>query len=183
MSHESIDGSLGHSQVVAALSYALAERMNLPREIQQQVFWAGCLQDLGKSTVPHHLLNRGGPLSPEEFKEVEGHVERSVFLAKQMGCDKSSVLEIIENHHESHNGRGYPNGRVGDEIPIGARITAVADGYSALTRWRPYRPPWDRKAALDTLHSAAASGRYDDNIVQILGEILEQPPTIQVQPT
>ena len=114
---------------------------------------------------------------------MEGHVERSVFLAKQMGCDKSSVLEIIENHHESHNGRGYLNGRVGDEIPIGARITAVADGYSALTRWRPYRPPWDRKAALDTLHSAAASGRYDDNIVQILGEILEQPPTIQVQPT
>ena len=178
LSHESIDGSLGHSQVVAALSYALAERMNFPREIQQQVFWAGCLQDLGKSTVPHHLLNRGGPLSPEEFKEVEGHVERSVSLAKQMGCDKPSVLKIIENHHESSNGRGYPNGKVGDEIPIGAQITAVADGYSALTRWRPYRPPWDRKAALDALHSAAAAGRYDANIVQMLGKILEQPTSI-----
>ncbi|MCZ6514266.1 MAG: HD domain-containing protein [Acidobacteria bacterium] len=172
LSHESTDASLGHAQVVSVLGYALATQLGLSPEERGNIFLAGCLQDLGKASVPQHLLNRGGPLSADEFKEVEAHVPRSVSIAKQMGCSTPSVLEIIENHHESFNGSGYPHGKTGDQIPLGARIAAVADGYSALTRWRPHRAPGNRDAALGTIHQAAGAGRYDPRVVQALGDLL-----------
>ena len=69
-------------------------------------------------------------------------------------------------------GSGYPHGKTGDQIPLGARIAAVADGYSALTRWRPHRAPGNRDAALGTLYQAAGAGRYDPRVVQALGVLL-----------
>jgi HD-GYP domain-containing protein (c-di-GMP phosphodiesterase class II) len=82
------------------------------------------------------------------------------------------LLEIVKHHHEMWNGSGYPDGLKGEEIPIGARITTVAEAYGAMTSWRPYRGPWDAKLALNEIRKTADKGCYDSQVVDALFEIL-----------
>jgi putative two-component system response regulator len=80
----------------------------------------------------------------------------------------SKLLDIVLHHHELWNGSGYPDKLKGEDIPIGSRITAVADAYSALTAWRPYREAWDRRMALSELRKGEEQGRFDPQVVQAL---------------
>jgi adenylate cyclase len=169
---EVLDGSVGHSLAVAVLSYAVADQMDLPADLKRSLLIAGRLQDLGKSTVWHHILNRRGSLSEKERRELENHVEESVSVAKRMGYDRPEVIEIIANHHELLNGSGYPRGLKGEEIPLGARIGCLADVYCALTAWRPYRDAWDQRVALSELRKEAAKGKYDEQVVDTLCNLL-----------
>ncbi|HZP02311.1 MAG TPA: HD domain-containing phosphohydrolase, partial [Terriglobia bacterium] len=123
--------------------------------------------------VPHHILNRGGSLTEQEAKLVEKYVEESVAALKRMGFVDPRFIEVVRHHHESFLGTGYPDGLKGEEIPIGARITAVAEGYSALTAWRPYHDPWDVRVALSELRKGVEKGRYDPKVVDALFELLK----------
>ena len=96
----------------------------------------------------------------------------SVAVAKRWGYDRPGVIEIISNHHELLNGQGYPGGVQGDQIPIGGRISCVADVYSALTSWRPYRDAWDPQVALGELRKGAAGGKYDPKVVEALHQLM-----------
>ena len=169
---EAIDATLGHSLSVAIFSYAIADHLGLPEEDKKDILTAARLQDLGKAIVQQHLLNRRGGLSDQERRELEGHVTESVEQARNLDYNKQSVLDIIANHHELMNGTGYPQRARGDESPFGARITCVADVYSALTAWRPYRDAWDSRVAIGELKKGAASGKYEPKIVDALAGLL-----------
>jgi adenylate cyclase len=169
---EVMDGSVGHSCCVAVLCYALGDQLGLAEDVKLHLLFAGRLQDLGKNIIWHHILNRRGVLSEEERKDLERHADESVSIAKRMGYDQPSVLEMIANHHELLNGQGYPRRRKAEEIPLGARITCVADVYCALTERRPYRRAWDSRIALSEIHKGAAAGRYDAQVVDALNRLM-----------
>jgi len=170
---ESIDGSVGHSRVVGFLSFAVADVLGLTDQEKLDILQAGYLADLGKVIVPHHLLNRAGSLSKEEFEEVTKHSRESVRALRQRGYENKALFEIIEASHESFNGSGYPLGLAGDQIPMGARILAVADTYDALTSWRPYRDRWDHRAAFAEMQRDAQKGKFDPQVMETLGKLLE----------
>jgi HD-GYP domain-containing protein (c-di-GMP phosphodiesterase class II)/class 3 adenylate cyclase len=172
LSVEALDGSVGHSRVVALISYALGDRLKLNEELKRAILLAGYVQDIGKEAVPHHILNRPGSLTEQETKLLDRYVQESVATLKRLGYVEPQLLEIVGHHREVWKGGGYPDGLQGEAIPIGARITAVAEAYSALTSWRPYREAWDVRMALSELRKGAEHGRYDPQIVETLIELL-----------
>jgi HD-GYP domain-containing protein (c-di-GMP phosphodiesterase class II) len=171
---EALDGSIGHSKVVALLSYAVADYMKLNEELKKAILQAGYLQDIGKEAVPHHILNRAGSLTEQEIKLLEKYVQESVAAMRRLGYVDRKLVEIVNHHHESYNGNGFPDGLAADAIPIGARITAVAEAYSALTSWRPYHEPWDMRVAMSELRKGAEKGRYDPKVVDAVIAVLKE---------
>ncbi len=169
---ESLDGSVGRGHMVGMLSYILADRLNLNEELKSIILQAGYLQDIGKEAVSHHILNRQASLTDHEVKFVEKYVLESVASLKRLGYMDEQLLEIVRHHHELWNGTGYPDGLKGEEIPIGARITALAEDFSAMTSWRPYRGPWDVRLALNEIRKNTDKGYYDPQIVEILFAII-----------
>ena len=170
---ESLGGSVGHSRVVGFLSYAIADVLGLSAQEKLEILQAGYLADVGKVIIPHHLLNRAGGLSKEEFEEVTKHSRESVRVLRKMGYQNNAIFEIIEASHESFSGSGYPLGLTGDQIPMGARIVAVADTYNALTSWRPYRDRWDHVAAFAEMKRDAKKGKFDPEVMEVLGKLLQ----------
>ncbi len=171
---EALDGSVGHCRVVALLSYAVADYLKLNEDLKKTILHAGYVQDIGKEAIPHHVLNRTGSLTEDEVELLKKYVEESVAALKRMGYVDPQLLEIVRHHHEAWMGNGYPDGLAGEAIPLGARITAVAEAYSGLTSWRPYHEPWDRRVALSEIRKAADDrGRYDPQVVEALRALLE----------
>jgi HD-GYP domain-containing protein (c-di-GMP phosphodiesterase class II) len=173
MGVEALDGSIGNARVVALLSYAVADRLDLTEDLKKCILLAGYLQDIGKEAVPHHILNRTGSLTEQESKLVEKYVQESVSSMKRLGYVDPKVLEIVAHHHEAWNGTGYPDRLSGEAIPIGARITAVVESYSAMTAWRPYREAWDARVALSELRKGVEKGRYEAKTVDALEAVLK----------
>jgi adenylate cyclase len=169
---EVLDGRVGHSTVVAVLSYAIAGVLNLPERERLEVLHAGFVCDIGMEIVPHHLLNRRGRLSSSEHEIVKQHPVEGARLLRSMGYESETMLAIVRASHEAWDGSGYPDGLRGEAIPLGARIVAVADTYDALTSWRPSREAWARDAALDEIRRGAAAGRYDPTVVDALVKLL-----------
>ena len=157
---------------MAVLAYALGDRLGLGDDLKRKLLIAGRLQDLGKSTIWHHILNRRGGLSDTERKELEAHVTESVSIARRLGYDDPQIIGIVAAHHELLSGEGYPNRLKGDQIPLAARIGGVADVYCAFTSWRPYREPWDRRIVLNEMRKDAAAGKYDPRVVDALVELV-----------
>jgi HD-GYP domain-containing protein (c-di-GMP phosphodiesterase class II) len=89
-----------------------------------------------------------------------------------MGYDDDDVLEIVLHHHEHFNGQGYPNHIGGNDIPIGARITALSDTYNALISWRPYRDGWEQKSALAEIIRDSQGGKFDPKLTEILMQLM-----------
>ncbi len=165
---EGLDGSIGHSRCVALLSYALGDYLQLSEELKKTILLAGYTQNLGKEAVPHHILNRVGRLSEQELSLLEKYVQESAGALRRLGYVDPKLLEIVLHHHEMWNGNGYPDKLKGEGIPVGSRITAVADAYSALTAWRPYRDAWDQRMAFSELRKGVEHGRFDAKVVEAL---------------
>ena len=170
---EAMDGSVGHSKIVAVLSYALAQVLGLTDKEKKDLLIAGFFADIGKEIVPHSILNRGGSLSGNELDLIKMHAAESVRVIKKMGYENESVLQIVKHSHESFNGTGYPDGLQGEKIPVGSRIIAVADTYDALTSKRPYRDSWERHSALDQIDRGVEKGVFDPKIVQALHKFMD----------
>jgi adenylate cyclase len=171
---ESLDGSIGRGHLVGMLSYIIADRLNINEELKLIILQAGYLQDLGKEAVPHHILNRQASLTDNEIKFVEKYVLESVASLKRLGYTDERLLEIVKHHHELWNGDGYPDGLKGEEIPLGSRITGLAEDFSAMTSWRPYRAAWDSRLALNEIKKNSEKGCYDPQIVEVLFDILHR---------
>lgn len=169
---EAMDGSIGHSKLVATISFALANFFRLSETEKQDILQAGFVADIGKQIVPYHLLNRRGSLSTGEYDLVRMHPVEGATILRSMGYDNEGLLKIVHHSHENYNGTGHPDGLRGDDIPTGARIVAVADVYCALTCKRPYRDSWERNAALDEISRGAEKGLYDPQVVKALKEII-----------
>lgn len=178
LSVEALDGSVGHGRLTALLSYALADVLNLNEELKKTLLFAGYVQDLGKEAIPHHILNRTGSLSEQESKILERYVQESVATLKRLGYVDARLLEIVLHHHETWMGTGYPDRLAGEQIPLGARITAVAEAYSALTSWRPFREAWDARVALSEIRKSGEKGLYDPQVVRALTDLFEMYPLV-----
>ena len=169
---ECLDGSIGLSKLVGFFAYVIADVLGLPDQEKKDVLLAGYLADIGKTIVPHHLLNRAGSLEKIEFDEVKKHSREAVRVLKKMGYQTPAVFDIIASHHENFCGGGYPEGVAGDKIPLGGRIVAVADEYASYVSWRPYRNRWDSRAAFAQIETSTRKGKFDPKVVEALSSVL-----------
>ncbi len=128
----------GHSERVARLSFELAEILGLEETACQEIYVAGILHDVGKIGIPDRVLLKAGALSDEEFDIIKQHPEIGYRIVEQLGKLHFTLPGVLY-HHERWDGRGYPQGLAGDDIPLMARIIAVADSFDAMTSSRPYR--------------------------------------------
>jgi putative nucleotidyltransferase with HDIG domain len=149
----------GHSYRVAIEALRLGQAMGLPPEQLRALAQGGIIHDVGKIEVPDHILNKPGRLTEEERAVVERHPVTGYEVCKRLGF-LSEELEIIRHHHEKWDGSGYPDRLRGTQIPLLARIVAIADVYDALTSTRAYRKPWTHEAAAALI--VQESGRHFD---------------------
>ncbi|MFN8215846.1 MAG: HD-GYP domain-containing protein [Solirubrobacterales bacterium] len=158
-----IPGSFGHSRRVSRLAGSTAEELGLDREEATRVRRAAAFHDVGKVEVPNEIINRPGPLSEEEFAIVKRHAVAGGRIVARWGDERLAAM--VRHHHERFDGGGYPEGLAGEEIPIGARIIAVADTFDAVTSARPYRPAIGWREALGRLREAAGQ-QLDPAVVE-----------------
>jgi response regulator RpfG family c-di-GMP phosphodiesterase len=128
----------GHSQRVAETSVAIARELGLPQEGIEKIRLAGLVHDIGKIGVRESILNKASRLADEESLHVRCHCEIGEHILDPVVDDKE-ILLMVRHHHERYDGHGYPDGLCGEQIPLGARILAIADAYDAMTSDRPYR--------------------------------------------
>jgi len=156
----------GHSQRVKTFTVRLAELSGLPKEEIDILNLSGLLHDIGKQGIPDAVLKKEGKLTEEEFDLIKTHPVRGVNLIKHIK-QFETCLPHIRHHHERLDGRGYPDGLGGMDIPRGARIIAVADTYDALTSDRCYRPRFVGDEAFGIVEEAAGT-QLDPEVVQVL---------------
>jgi putative nucleotidyltransferase with HDIG domain len=145
----------GHSRRVTRYSEAIARGMGLTRAQVAKVRTAAAVHDVGKIRTPRDVLNKPGRLTDDEFAAVKRHPVDGAELVACMGDPELTAM--VRHHHERLDGRGYPDGLGAAEIPLGARIIAVADTFDAITSTRPYRAGGSHKLALDILRKEAGS--------------------------
>lgn len=140
----------GHSYRVAQGAFDLGNALKLPPEDLRVLVQGGIVHDVGKMEVPDEILNKPGPLTPEERKVIETHVIAGYELCARLGF-MTPELGIIRSHHERMDGRGYPDGLTSQQIPPLARVMSVIDVWDALTSSRAYRPAWPEPEAINYL--------------------------------
>ena len=156
----------GHSLRVTEFAIGICDEMNLSDEYREMIRVAALLHDYGKIGVPDAILLAPRKLTPEEFEEVKKHSEKTKLILDQVNFEGifSQVPEIAGAHHEKMDGSGYPNGLKGDDIPLGAKIIAVADFFEAITAKRHYRDPMPFEAAKALLLQNTGN-HFDEKIV------------------
>lgn len=153
----------GHSQRVERHSYRTAAAMGLSASDLEDVRKAAALHDVGKIRVSDRILRKDGPLTVEERKMIEEHAVVGAWMVSSVG--NADVIAAVRHHHERWDGSGYPDGLAGSNIPLFARIIAVADAYDAINSSRPYRASCGRERAIEVLKTE--SGRqFDPKVVE-----------------
>ena len=162
----------GHSERVSSLACALAKVMHLPDDQVELVRTAGLFHDIGKIGVPDSILLKNGPLTSEEFKEIQNHpIMGENILVKY--APLKAALPIIRSHHERFDGNGYPDHLAGSDICLGARIIAVADSFDAMISNRTYRQGLGLERTLQELRKGKAS-QFDPQIADAFFDLIEQ---------
>jgi diguanylate cyclase (GGDEF)-like protein/putative nucleotidyltransferase with HDIG domain len=164
-------GTASHSQTVGRYSETIARALGLSEELIERVRLAGILHDVGKIAVPDGVLNKPGPLDDDEYAQMKKHPEVGALIVD--GADLKDVASWVIAHHERPDGRGYPHGLSGDEIPLEARILAVADAYEAMTVDRVYRGALPVEKAREELRRCAGT-QFDPRVVEVFLEALER---------
>jgi putative nucleotidyltransferase with HDIG domain len=163
-----------HSRRVATYAHRLARSLDWSRRDARDLALAALVHDLGKTWIANDILNKSAALSDEERRKMERHPVIGARIL--IGCDVHSFyVETVLHHHEAWNGRGYPAGLQGDDIPMSARILTVADVYDVLTSQRPYKAPLSKDAARERLLQGAGSS-FDPLIVQVFLHLLDVTP-------
>lgn len=161
-----------HSDRLLNFAMQIADRLDLEEDQREHLRYAAVLHDIGKIGVPEHILQKPGKLTPEEFDEIRAHPHLGAELVKRIRF-LEPVAPLIYSHHEWYDGKGYPRGLAGEEIPIEARIVAVLDTYDAMTSDRPYRRSLGRERAIQELKDW--SGRqFDPKVVDAFVAVLEE---------
>jgi putative nucleotidyltransferase with HDIG domain len=160
----------GHSTAVAEYARQIAERMGLSPQEQRIAHLAGMVHDVGKVGLPAGLLEKRGPLTLAERREMERHSVIGERILERFG-EYGEIATIVRHHHERWDGHGYPDGLIAADIPLIARIIAVADAYDAMTSDRPYRPAMQSRVARLRLAQAVES-QFDTTVVAAFEAIL-----------
>jgi putative nucleotidyltransferase with HDIG domain len=156
----------GHSRRVARHATMIAKRMGLEADEVAKVRTAATLHDVGKINTPTAVLHKPGRLTDEEFAVIRRHPVDGAAMVATLGDEQ--ITAIIRHHHERLDGRGYPDRLSAEQIPLGARIIAVADTFDAITSERPYRAANPHKRAIDILHQEAGA-QLDPRAVRAFG--------------
>jgi putative two-component system response regulator len=146
----------GHSARVAAFAATIAQQVGMSDDEIEQVRMAGRLHDLGKIGVRESVLNKEGPLTPEEYEHVKDHVVIGSQILAPL-THLGSIVDFVRGHHEHYDGSGYPDKLKADQIPLGARILCASEIYDALTTARPYQPMMTPEQAVDRMHHLVGS--------------------------
>jgi len=162
----------GHSDRVTRYSMQVAQEMQLDDEFLEILRISAQLHDVGKIGIEDHILKKPGALTPEEFEIMKTHTTKGANILRPVKQLKE-MLPGIELHHEALDGRGYPYGLQGDQIPLLARVIAVADTFDALTTNRPYQRAYEPKEALRIIHNLAGK-RLDPQAVAALTAVYDR---------
>ncbi len=147
-----------HLLRMANYSRLLAANLGLSIAEQDLILEAAPMHDIGKVGIPDHILLKPGPLDPEEMAIMRTHARIGADILKGSASPLLQAAHLIAlTHHEKYGGDGYPNGLIGDEIPLYGRIVAVADVFDALTSSRPYKPAWSIERAITFLREGAGT--------------------------
>ncbi|HET8640278.1 MAG TPA: HD-GYP domain-containing protein [Solirubrobacterales bacterium] len=160
-----------HSAAVARYSRAIAQRAGLPRSEEELVHIAALLHDIGKFILPDRILKANVPLTDEDWMLIKRHPQQGARVVSSLD-GYGPVAEIILAHHERIDGKGYPRGLEGEEIPALARIISVADTYDVMTARDSYRTPVSSHEAIQELRRVAGK-QLDPRFVEVFVELLE----------
>jgi putative nucleotidyltransferase with HDIG domain len=160
----------GHSAAVAIYARDIAERLGLSEEKQRLAHMCGLVHDIGKIVLPPGLLEKPGPLSLDERRQMETHPAIGERILTEVE-DYSEIAAVVRHHHERFDGAGYPDGLLGEDIPLLSRIIGVADAYDAMTSDRPYRDAMPSRVARLRLAQAVET-QFDTTVVAAFEAIL-----------
>ena len=162
----------GHTERVSLLAEKIGRTMNLPERDIIALRLGGILHDVGKIGIPGKLLNKPGPLDPEEWEIMKTHPELGYNICLPLSKTLGGALDIIRHHHEKLDGSSYPDGLTGDSITVNSKIVSIVDIFDALTSDRPYRKSLSNENAIDILIDSANHNLLDKEIVDILIKII-----------
>jgi putative nucleotidyltransferase with HDIG domain len=159
-----------HTAAVSRLAVAIAGKLKLPAAQHRCVELGALLHDVGKLSIPDRVLTKPAPLNELEWEAMRRHAALGERLLARI-LQQPDVLAVVRSHHERWDGRGYPDGKRGEEIPLAARIVAVADAFQAMIEPRPYRDPRTRASALEEITSESGL-QFDPGCVEALRAVL-----------
>lgn len=162
--------TVSHSRNTAKLARGICKKLGLNEKTTDLIYYAGLLQNIGKITLPEKIFANNGKLSPEELQKIKNHTNVGVNLLMNINF-LSEVVPYITYQTERVDGSGTPEGLKGQSIPLGARIIATADAYSAMTSDRPYRKAMDSEKAIEIIKSEAGI-KWDKDVVNALTQII-----------
>jgi putative nucleotidyltransferase with HDIG domain len=164
----------GHSQKVSAYAALIAEELGMNDLEIEEIRLGGVLHDIGKVAIPENILNKNGPLNPDEWDTMKSHVTFGSKILEPL-LPLARIREMVQHHHEFFDGSGYPHALAGEKIPLGARIIAVADAYDTITSDRTYKKARAAAEALAELERCA-NGQFDAKIVGAFVRKMRQLP-------
>ena len=160
----------GHSQRVAEMSVAIGKELKLPPDELEDLRWAALLHDIGKIAVDQAIQNKKGKLTSEEYQQVMIHVDIGAKIVRWL--TNAKTVEMIKNHHCHYDGKRMEQSLAGKDIPLGARIIAVADAYDAMTSDRPYRDALPVKEAIAEVQRCTGS-QFDPMVVSAFYRVVD----------
>jgi putative two-component system response regulator len=155
----------GHSARVSRYAVKAAALLGFTGDALEHIRLGGELHDIGKIGTREDILNKPGPLTPDEFTHIKEHAPLGEKILAPFLSASPSALRIVRSHHERLDGSGFPDGLSGDQIPLEARIVAVADAFDAMTTDRAYRQPRTPDQAVDELRRHSGI-QFDDNVIE-----------------
>ncbi len=185
ISHD--DGYTGeHSQDVVGLALAVGEHLGLDVERRRNLEFGALLHDVGKIAIPKAIINKPGPLDPDEWELMKTHTTEGERMLNQVGGFMREVGQIVRSHHERWDGGGYPDGLAGTAITLEARIITCCDSWNAMRTDRPYRPAMSYEAAMAELVGNSGS-QFDPDVVRAVIEVVAAersagPVAVQAKP-
>lgn len=159
------DNIFEHSKKVSYLSFMLGKKLKLNRDILLNIKLAGLYHDIGKTRIPDQIINKPSHLNMDEWAIMKSHSSLGYEILKS-DSHLSKIAEYVKYHHERVDGHGYPNGLVGNQIPLISRIISIVDAYDAMTSDRPYRKALTKDEAIEEL-IANAGTQFDQEILNV----------------
>lgn len=168
----------GHSQRVAEISVAIAAELGLPQQDIEKIRLAGLIHDIGKIGVRESVLNKPARVTADEYQHILSHCGIGEHILTPIVEDEQ-ILEVVKHHHERYDGTGYPDRLSGGQIPLGAKILAVADTYDAIISGRPYREAESIQAACDEIQRHKGT-QFDPEVVDAFLRIRKSANLVDV---
>jgi len=170
-----------HTRRVALRAVQVGDELGLSRSRLRTLAIGGLVHDIGKLAIPDQILKKPGPLDDDEYATVKEHPERGYRLLTELGGFSEGIRDLVRDHHERLDGKGYPRGLTAGQLTLDARILAVCDVYDALISKRVYRDAWSQQNAIDYLR-AETGAAFDERCVEALARVVGREPARATAP-